>query len=326
MNFVSCLRVAAFTTAALACYSASAQTPMPESVPGSEPDPYPRRSPRTLSGAAAKTWLRLASPIALPFEKETPLADVLKFIRKATAGPKDSGLAIFVDPAALRKNKATMSSPVSISVEGVALSTSLNLLLKQLNLAYGVQDDGVIFAGNKGEIPFSQGRPVTKAQAEVWVRLDRRVDVPFEKAASLDECVKFLKASTLEKGNDVGVSVFVDPISLMEHDIKADARMTLGARGLPLSGALSLLLNQLDLCFHVRRDGVVVITHKDGNRNDDTERDETPDLRAVVEGHSAEIAKLRREVQALRAGAGPKAGATTPATPGSPTGTGAGFR
>ena len=83
----------------------------------------------------------LEKPVSMPFANETPLEDVIKYIRNATTGPGlDSGIPIYVDPVGLNEAEKTMASPITLSLEGVALKQSLRLLLKQLELTYTVKD------------------------------------------------------------------------------------------------------------------------------------------------------------------------------------------
>jgi hypothetical protein len=83
---------------------------------------------------------KLDEPIAMSFANETPLEDVLKYIKSATAGPNDTGIPIYVDPVGLQEAEKTMTSPVTVDLEGVPLKTTLRLLLKQLGLTYTVKD------------------------------------------------------------------------------------------------------------------------------------------------------------------------------------------
>ena len=76
----------------------------------------------------------------MSFANETPLEDVLKYIKAATQGPNDTGIQIYVDPVGLSEAEKTMTSPVTLDVEGVPLKTTLRLALKQLGLTYAVHD------------------------------------------------------------------------------------------------------------------------------------------------------------------------------------------
>jgi hypothetical protein len=105
--------------------------------------------PATVTAAAAKTWMKLQQPISMPFENETPLEDVLKYIRQATASKEETGIPIYLDPVGLVENEKTMQSPVTISLEGIPLETTLRLLLTQLGLAYEVQKDGLVIISSE---------------------------------------------------------------------------------------------------------------------------------------------------------------------------------
>ena len=83
---------------------------------------------------------KLEEPVAMSFANETPLEDVLKYIKSATQGPKDTGIPIYIDPVGLNEAEKTMTSPVTLDLEGVPLKTTLRLLLEQLGLMYYVKD------------------------------------------------------------------------------------------------------------------------------------------------------------------------------------------
>ena len=83
---------------------------------------------------------KLEEPVSMSFPNETPLEDVLKYIRSATQGPNDAGIPIYVDPVGLQEVEKTLQSPIQLDLEGVPLKTTLRLLLKQLGLTYTVKD------------------------------------------------------------------------------------------------------------------------------------------------------------------------------------------
>ena len=82
---------------------------------------------------------KLEQHVNMDFHEQTPLEDVLRYIRSATQGPGDDGIPIFVDPEGLKAAGATMTSPVTIDAEGVPLKVSLRALLKPLGLTYRVK-------------------------------------------------------------------------------------------------------------------------------------------------------------------------------------------
>ncbi len=86
------------------------------------------------------------------FPVETPLEDVLEYIKSATKGPNDNGLPMYVDPVGLNEAEKTMTSPVAINLEGIPLKTSLRLALRQLGLYYYVRDG--LLTVTSGEVPY----------------------------------------------------------------------------------------------------------------------------------------------------------------------------
>jgi hypothetical protein len=83
----------------------------------------------------------LSKVIPMPFPVETPLENVIKYIRDSTRNQAFSdGIPIYVDPLGLVEVEKTMSSTVIFDVKEVPLRTSLKLILKQLGLTYQVKD------------------------------------------------------------------------------------------------------------------------------------------------------------------------------------------
>jgi len=82
---------------------------------------------------------KLEQPVTMSFANETPLEEVLKYVKAMTQGANDNGLPIYVDPVGLNEAGKTMASPVTLDLEGVPLKTTLRLLLKQLGLTYTVK-------------------------------------------------------------------------------------------------------------------------------------------------------------------------------------------
>ena len=93
---------------------------------------------------------KLDEPISMNFANETPLEDIIKYIKSATQGPTDTGIPIYVDPVGLKQADATLESAVTLDLEGVPLKTTLRLLLRQLNLAYCVKDGLLIISSVEG--------------------------------------------------------------------------------------------------------------------------------------------------------------------------------
>lgn len=76
----------------------------------------------------------------MPYENETPLADVIEYIRQQTRGTDfPGGLPIHIDPIGLLEADRTPQSPVTIAVQQVPLRTALEAVLDQLDLSYVVR-------------------------------------------------------------------------------------------------------------------------------------------------------------------------------------------
>jgi hypothetical protein len=104
--------------------------------PESDDEARPKEDAKTRAIVAA-----LEEPIDMQFPNETPLEDVLKYIKSATEGPGlPSGLPIYVDPVGLQEAEKTMTSPVTLDLNGVPVRQTLRLILKQLGLTYMVKD------------------------------------------------------------------------------------------------------------------------------------------------------------------------------------------
>ncbi len=76
----------------------------------------------------------------MPFPDETPLSNVLAYIRQATATPTDRGLQVYVDPIGMQEAERSLNSTVQIDLDNIPLKKTLKLSLDQLGLAYEVKD------------------------------------------------------------------------------------------------------------------------------------------------------------------------------------------
>jgi hypothetical protein len=94
---------------------------------------------------------RLEKPVAMAFANETPLEDVLKYIKEATKDEKGKTIPIYVCPAGLQNTEKTMSSTITLDLEDVPLRTTLRLLLEQLGLDYRVRD-GMLYISDQDSL------------------------------------------------------------------------------------------------------------------------------------------------------------------------------
>ncbi len=115
-----------------------------------------------ISPLAAKVWVKLRQPVSMPFANEAPLDDVIKYIKSSTQDAElPNGIPIYVDPAGLQEAEQTLQSPITITLEGIPLATSLGLLLKQLDLSYRVQQDGLVVITYTAARDAESGDPTT---------------------------------------------------------------------------------------------------------------------------------------------------------------------
>jgi hypothetical protein len=109
-------------------------------------------SSRDIISANARIWDALAQPVSMPFRNETPLEDVLKYMKASTTTPTFPGIPIYIDPIGLQQAERTEQSTVRIDLEGVALKTSLRLCLQQLGLTYAVRNGLLLITSEESAI------------------------------------------------------------------------------------------------------------------------------------------------------------------------------
>ncbi len=95
---------------------------------------------------------KLDDLVAMKFPNETPLEEFLKYIKETTKSPEMSnGIPIYIDPIGLQEAEKSLTSTLTIDLEGVPLRRTLQLVLKQLRLAYLVED-GMIYITSQEEV------------------------------------------------------------------------------------------------------------------------------------------------------------------------------
>ena len=121
--------------------------------------------------------VKLKVPIELKFDQK-PLEDVLNFIKKASTGPNDSGIPIYVDPVGLQESETTMTTKVTIeSKKGEPLGSSLKRLLKSIGLGYHVKDGLLTITSIKplADHRFLDGKPLKKGEVKIDPRLSFQI-------------------------------------------------------------------------------------------------------------------------------------------------------
>jgi hypothetical protein len=83
----------------------------------------------------------LERPVDIPFAAETPLKQVVAFVRSQTQSASfPDGIPVYIDPNALQWAEKTEDSPVQFDLRNVPLDAALKLMLDQLGLIYVIRD------------------------------------------------------------------------------------------------------------------------------------------------------------------------------------------
>ena len=130
----------------------------------------PGKDPRSLAILA-----KLEEPIAMSFPNETPLEDLLKYIKQATQGSSGSGIPIYVDPLGLKDADKAMTSPIALDLEGVPLRRTLQLALNQLGLGYFV-DDGILVITSLESADEQSHLPPSRVEPSMIMKKEERFE------------------------------------------------------------------------------------------------------------------------------------------------------
>ncbi len=112
---------------------------------------------KPMTPEATRVWLKLQEKVNMSFPNDTPLEDVIKYIRQGTKD-KDTfaeGIPIYVDPFGLQEADKTMASTIQIDLKGIPLATTLRLVLKQVGMVYRIEKEGFILitSGSSDDSP-----------------------------------------------------------------------------------------------------------------------------------------------------------------------------
>jgi RNA polymerase sigma factor (sigma-70 family) len=242
---------------------------------------------------------KLEEPVTMSFPNETPLEDVLKYIKAATQGPNDSGVPIYVDPDGLKEAGATVHSTVTIDVKDRPLRESLDAMLRPLKLGATTRG-GLLVVSSRPEIALIELRKLNERLAPRtepskapdgadrterpnpahWLKqieerevtpearaknqaildaLEKRVPMPFANETPLEDVLKYIKSETASKDLPSGLPIYVDPVGLQEVEKTMTSPVTIDVEGVPIKTTLRLILKQLGLAYSVKG-GLLSIT------------------------------------------------------------------
>jgi RNA polymerase sigma factor (sigma-70 family) len=134
---------------------------------------------------------KLEEPVSMSFHEETSLEDVLKYIKQITTTEKYAGIPIYVDPVGLQEADKSLTSTVKyMTLEGVPLRRTLQLLLKQLDLVYGVED-GLLYVTSAESEEHMLGPSMYKASPmALKIRKAERYELTVEE---MKEAIEYLR-------------------------------------------------------------------------------------------------------------------------------------
>ncbi len=89
---------------------------------------------------------KLDEPIPFHFPNETPVEEVLKYVRELTRESNFPGIPIYVDPVGLQIAERTLSSTVLIDIDAIPLRDALRLILKQLGLGFVARSGFIVIS------------------------------------------------------------------------------------------------------------------------------------------------------------------------------------
>ena len=244
--------------------------PRKELVPAANYTPLEELVPAaSVSATTIAINQALEKVIRLSFAEETPLEDVLKYIKEATKQPEAAPIPIYVDPVGLSEANKTMTSTIrNVDFVTVQLKNALPKMLIQLELAFCVKDGVLIITSEPGiereqkesQIPAADAKPETKATLAI---LEKPIEMSFENETPLEDVILYVKQCTKKDENTPGFEVYVDPGGLSRADkTMASTVRSLDVAGVPLKTTLRLLLRQLDLAFVVEN-GIVNISDRE---------------------------------------------------------------
>jgi serine/threonine protein kinase/formylglycine-generating enzyme required for sulfatase activity len=233
--------------------------------------PAPAEEPPASVATSANTKAvndALEMLIPMKFPEDTPLEDILKYIKDRTKGSIKSGIPIYVDPIGLQEAVKSMTSTTRFNVENRALRVTLRLLLEGIDLAYTVKDGLLIISSAKGMERASKEAPILVSDDELSTRrmlsvLERPIPMHYEEDAPLENVLENIKDAT---SGEFQHHVDWKGIQEAKKSMTSTVR-NLDVEGVPLKRSLRELLKQLTLDYLVE-DGLVIITSGESVRRE----------------------------------------------------------
>jgi hypothetical protein len=93
----------------------------------------------------------------------------------------------------------------------------------------------------------------------ITAELAKPLDISFKNETSLEDVIKFIRASTRSAAFPDGLPIYVDPIGLQEAEKSMSSPVTMDVMQVPLRTSLRLMLRQLGLTYQIK-DGLLTTT------------------------------------------------------------------
>jgi RNA polymerase sigma factor (sigma-70 family) len=183
----------------------------PSATTPAEPSPREDPNPDPVEIRSRTLQTMLGEPISLAFPGETPLEDVLQFLKTTTTRADGTGIAVFVDP----KVKSRLKEPVQIDLPRVPLRTALTLLLDRARLSWHDQDGLLIISTSENLVNYQalfahlaepQGPQPAGVGKPTYETLKTPITLSFPGATPLDEVLKAMRrAAGSPRGDDLPI-------------------------------------------------------------------------------------------------------------------------
>jgi WD40 repeat protein len=206
---------------------------------------------------------RLDRPITMKFPQGIPLETFISEIIRATRGPGDEGVPVYIEPIGLLVADRTMESPVTIDADRVPLKQVLSRALRPIGLDHAVLD-GVLAISAPDELEeLADAKPAardaTPGTRAIMVLLERPVALDYPSPTPLEEVLADIRQATKAAG--AGFPIRVSPKGLQNADKTIASPVMITLQGASLGASLHLLLAQLGLGYSVA-DGTLVVSDR----------------------------------------------------------------
>ncbi len=234
-------------------------------------------SPRTKAVLA-----KLDRRLAMNFPKRTPLREVLVYVREATKKRNEPGMPIYVDLAQVAHAEKALNSRVTFDEPNGPLKGSLDLILKQVGLAYCVKDGLLVISTPSGveaekEVPAAAPSDDAPRSQAIAAKLAEPLAIKFCDGTPLQDALRVIKGTSIGPKVPsmqiyVNPAVYSDKAELMmgsSHTAKPAGSaektkpllVTMDVENVPLRTTLRLLLAQAGLEFSLKK-GILIINRK----------------------------------------------------------------